>query len=91
MRDRIKDSLETRFALKWSDLDIPAIAARNAAPVLVIHDAGDHDVPIAEGRAIAIASGGELVETHGLGHRAVMRDPEVVRAAVTFLARHSNA
>jgi pimeloyl-ACP methyl ester carboxylesterase len=91
VRDRIKDSLETRFALKWSDLDIPAIAARNAAPMLVIHDAGDHDVPLAEGRAIAIASGGELVETHGLGHRAVMRDPEVVRAAVTFLARHSNA
>jgi pimeloyl-ACP methyl ester carboxylesterase len=91
VRARIRDSLEARFALKWSELDIPALAARNGNPTLVIHDAGDHDVPIADGRAIAIASGGELVETQGLGHRAIMRDPEVVRAAVTFLARHNSA
>jgi pimeloyl-ACP methyl ester carboxylesterase len=88
VRDRIRASLEARFGIKWSELDIPAIAARNRQPVLVIHDLDDHDVPIADGRAIAVASGGELVETHGLGHRAVMRDPEVVRAAVAFLARH---
>ena len=88
VRERIRDSLEARFDVKWTDLDIPAIAARNANPLLVIHDAGDEDVPIGDGRAIAIAAGGTLVETQGLGHRAIMRDPEVVRATVTFLARH---
>ena len=91
VRDRIRASLEARFGIKWSDLDIPAIAARNGQPMLVIHDLEDHDVPIDDGRAIAAASGGGLVETHGLGHRAVMRDPEVVRAAVAFLARHVRA
>ncbi len=88
VRERIRESLEERFGVKWSDLDVPAIAARNASPLLVIHDAGDHDVPIGDGRAIAIAAGGTLVETQGLGHRAIMRDPEVVHATVTFLARH---
>jgi pimeloyl-ACP methyl ester carboxylesterase len=89
VRTRIQDSLEARFALRWSDLDIPAIAARNGGPLLVIHDEQDHDVPCTDGRAIATAAGGELVVTHGLGHRAIMRDPEVVRTTVTWLARHA--
>jgi len=88
VRERIRGRLEARLGVKWSDLDVPAIAARNASPLLVIHDAGDHDVPIEDGHAIAIAAGGTLVETQGLGHRAIMRDPEVVHATVTFLARH---
>jgi len=89
VRERIRESLEARFALRWSELDIPAIAARNRQPLLVIHDVDDHDVPIDDGRAIASAARGELVETRGLGHRAIMRDPEVVRATVAFLARHA--
>jgi pimeloyl-ACP methyl ester carboxylesterase len=88
VKDRIRASLEARLRVRWSDLDIPALAARNGRPVLVIHDVEDHDVPIGDGRAIALAAGGELVETRGLGHRAIMRDPEVVRATVAFLARH---
>jgi len=89
VRERIRESLETRFGLRWADLDIPTIAAGNRQPVLVIHDIDDHDVPIEDGRAIATAAQGELVETRGLGHRTIMRDPEVVRATVAFLARHT--
>ena len=48
VRDRIRANLEARFGIKWSDLDIPAIAARNGQPMLVIHDREDDDVPVDE-------------------------------------------
>jgi pimeloyl-ACP methyl ester carboxylesterase len=55
--------------------------------VLVVHDEGDEDVPPENGRALAAAAAqGRLVLTTGLGHRAIMRDAEVVRLAVEFLA-----
>jgi pimeloyl-ACP methyl ester carboxylesterase len=45
----------------------------------------DPDVPYDHGVEIARAwPGAELVTTSGLGHRAILRDPEVVRRAVDF-------
>ena len=88
VRDRIQASLEARFAVTWSDLDIAALAARNAAPMLVIHDEDDHDVPCGDGQLVARAAGAGLLLTRGLGHRAIMRDPEVTHRTVAFLARH---
>jgi pimeloyl-ACP methyl ester carboxylesterase len=54
---------------------------------LVVHDAEDADVPVREGEAIAAAwPGAELVRTHGLGHRGVLRDPGVIQRVVSFVA-----
>jgi pimeloyl-ACP methyl ester carboxylesterase len=90
VKDRIQRSLEARFRLAWSDLHIPELVARRTEPLLVIHDHDDHDVPLADGAALAAAArDGRLVETRGLGHRAVMRDPRVVEAAVRFLAERA--
>ena len=57
------------------------------APALIVHDRDDHDVPYAHGEEIALAwPGAELLTTSGLGHRAVVRDPEVIRRTLAFLS-----
>jgi len=87
VRRRLQHRLQERFGLQWSDLDLLPAAAALPAPLLVIHDEGDQDVPPDNGRALAAAAAqGSLVLTTGLGHRAIMRSPEVVRLAVEFLA-----
>jgi pimeloyl-ACP methyl ester carboxylesterase len=56
-------------------------------PALIFHDRDDRDVPYAHGEEIAGAwPGAQLVPTSGLGHRAILRDPDVIRRTVTFLS-----
>ncbi|WP_210517787.1 alpha/beta fold hydrolase [Hymenobacter terricola] len=57
-----------------------------AGQVLVVHDEGDEIVPFAEGRQIVAAwPGAVLHATRGLGHNRILRDAEVVQAAVAFI------
>ena len=49
---------------------------------------GDPEVPFQSGAAIAAAwPGARLVETSGLGHNRVLRDPDSIARVVDFLAR----
>ncbi len=77
---------EARLRFHWSDLNVPRMAAALAAPLLIVHDRDDPTVPWKEGAAIAAAwPGAELVTTRGLGHRDIVRDPDVVARVVDFL------
>jgi len=87
VQDTMHRNLEARLRMTWADLDIPALVRRLTPAALVIHDRDDADVPIAHGERIVEAwSGSRLVRTSGLGHRAILRDPAVVRHTVEFLA-----
>jgi pimeloyl-ACP methyl ester carboxylesterase len=78
---------ERRLRLRWPELHLPTLAARFEVPLLVLHDRHDPDVPLADGRAIVAAwRGARLVETEGLGHNALLRDPAAVSEVVEFLA-----
>ena len=90
--------LERRVGRPMTDFDAvtrarTAAESRDAAgdadpapPLLVVHDREDKEIPYGLGRAIAAAwQGAELLSTKGLGHRRILRDPEVVRTAVDFL------
>ena len=56
-------------------------------PTLIFHDRGDFRIPISDGRALARSwPDTELVETRGLGHHRILRDPAVLRRAARFLA-----
>jgi len=78
---------EARLRFRWSDLNVPRMAAALDTPLLVVHDRDDPTVPWNEGEAIATAwPGAELVTTSGLGHRDIVRDPVVVARAVDFLS-----
>jgi pimeloyl-ACP methyl ester carboxylesterase len=86
LRREMQKRIERRLGVAWSELELPQGVAGIEAPLLVIHDADDHDVPAASGLAVARAwKGARFVQTRGLGHRAILRDPAVVRDAIDFL------
>jgi pimeloyl-ACP methyl ester carboxylesterase len=86
-RSVMRQNLETRLQFRFEELHIPTLARGMTAAALIIHDRGDTDVPYAHGEEIASAwPGAQLVATTGLGHRALLRDPDVISRTVTFLA-----
>jgi pimeloyl-ACP methyl ester carboxylesterase len=85
-RDVMQHNLETRLQVRWQELHIPTLARALTMPALIVHDVQDADVPYDHGEEIARAwPGAELFTTTGLGHRAILRNPEVIRRTVTFL------
>lgn len=82
----MRHNLETRLSMRWEDLHIPTVASGIDVPALVVHDREDTEVGFDHGEEIARAfPRGRLLATTGLGHRAILRDPAVVDAAVAFL------
>ena len=78
---------ERRLGFRWSELDVPRLAATLRVPLLVIHDRDDAEISYADGQAIAAAApDARLVTTEGLGHRRLLREPRVVEQAVSFVA-----
>src|SRR5262245_29500586 len=86
VQERMHRLLEERVG-SWSVFDAVELAAALTAPALVVHDRGDAEVPWQHGAALARAwRGSEMLMTEGLGHRRILRDPDVVAAAVAFIA-----
>jgi pimeloyl-ACP methyl ester carboxylesterase len=77
--------LEYRYG---APLDEYRLVGRSpGVPALIIHDRGDIRISIADGRALARSwPDTELVETRGLGHHRILKDPRVLRRAARFLA-----
>lgn len=72
----------------WRRLSPTEIARQVNIPALLIHDEDDHDVPWREGETLAGTwPGAEFVRTRGLGHRRILRDPEVVARIARFISR----
>lgn len=67
-------------------LDVERLAAQLRGPLLLVHDRDDAVVPFGDGERIALATGGELVATRGLGHRQVLREAGVLDRITLFLA-----
>ncbi len=78
--------LERRVGVNLGDLNVASFASRITAPVLVLHDRNDDEIPWGAGDEIArLLPGGRLVSTEGLGHRRILRDAGVIEQAVRFL------
>jgi pimeloyl-ACP methyl ester carboxylesterase len=70
----------------WEKFSPEVLARQTSVPGLIIHDQDDRDVPIQEGEAVAQAwPGAQFVRTTGLGHRRILRDPEVIARVTTFI------
>jgi pimeloyl-ACP methyl ester carboxylesterase len=86
-RARLERRLEARIGVPPESFDFTRFAEDLPLAALVVHDQDDLEVPWADGAAIAAAwPGAELVTTHGLGHRRILRDPAVVERVADFLA-----
>lgn len=90
VRGAIRERVEARVGIRMEDVDVTTAAPRHhAAPMLVVHDHSDREVPFESGAAIADAwPGARLLATTGLGHRRILRDARVIDAAVSFVADH---
>ncbi|HEU0108326.1 MAG TPA: alpha/beta fold hydrolase [Vicinamibacteria bacterium] len=79
---------EKRIQAHWEDLPLVPLRSLSASPpLLVVHDRDDREVPFTDGAAIAAAwPGARFLETSGLGHRRVLRDPAVVASIAGFVA-----
>lgn len=87
VRTAMRRNLEERLRTSWEELHLPTIAQSLRAAALLLHDRDDPDVPFGHAEEIAAAwPGATLIATTGLGHRAILRDPAVVRRAAAFLA-----
>jgi pimeloyl-ACP methyl ester carboxylesterase len=70
----------------WERFSPEVLARQLSVPGLIVHDQDDRDVPLAEGEAVAQAwPGAQFVCTKGLGHRRILRDPEVIARVTAFI------
>jgi len=71
----------------WQRFSPEQLVRQFAVPGLVIHDEDDRDVPWQQGAALANAwPGAQFVRTTGLGHRRILRDPDVLARVTAFIA-----
>jgi pimeloyl-ACP methyl ester carboxylesterase len=70
----------------WERLSTVYSVKELAAPALIIHDEDDNSVGWEQGKIIASAwPGAQFLKTSGLGHGRILRDKQVVAAAVEFI------
>jgi pimeloyl-ACP methyl ester carboxylesterase len=80
------ERIQARFSVGFDALYAPDLARNFDAPLLVIHDLDDREVPFAKGERLAESwPGAELWVTEGLGHTRILRDPEVLSRVVHFV------
>ena len=87
MRDAFESRVERELGVPLASVDVRAATPHLAKPMLLLHDEADNEVPFEDARTFVRAwPGAKLVVTSGLGHRAILRDPDVVAAAAAFIA-----
>lgn len=85
--DRMLREAEEWLEVRFAGIAPAELAPRMTAPLLVLHDPDDREVPFEEGSELARRwPGAQLRPTSGLGHLRILRDEACVAAAVTFLA-----
>lgn len=85
-RQRLLALMEQRAGRPMAEFDVAAAAAHHDGPLpsaLVVHDTLDKETNHADGERLAASwSGARFHSTTGLGHRRILRDPDVVAAVV---------
>jgi pimeloyl-ACP methyl ester carboxylesterase len=87
VRVRMVERIERRVGVPMSHFDLPAMARQmTPPPLLVVHDRDDREIGWSGGRDVSRAwPAARLLLTSGLGHRRILRDPEVVAQVVEFV------
>ena len=87
VRKGMQAAIEERYGVRWENLEVPRVAPRLSARALVIHDRDDRLMPWTHGATVARHwPGAKLMSTEGLGHRRILSDERVTRAAAEFIA-----
>lgn len=78
---------EAREGILLPQFEPAAVGPRIAQATLIVHDRDDRVNGFADAEAYRDRiAGARLVATQGLGHRRILKEPEVLRAVAAFLA-----
>jgi hypothetical protein len=92
LSERMKRSVEGRLGASMADLRGRLLAPRMVAPLLVVHDEDDADVPWQDGKTYSEAwPDSRLLTTRGLGHRRILREADVLASVAGFFQETSPA
>ncbi|MDP3669552.1 MAG: alpha/beta hydrolase [Telluria sp.] len=84
-RAAMQARIEAREGMLMAQFEPAAAGPRVRVPTLVVHDRNDTINGFADGQAYAQAvSGAQLLATEGLGHRAILKDAQVIARVVAF-------
>jgi pimeloyl-ACP methyl ester carboxylesterase len=87
-RTMFEHSLTASSGVGLPSLRLDRLVGDRDAGLLVVHDRGDREVPFVHGDQLAATwPSAQLRVTEQLGHRRILRDPDVIAAAVEFV-RH---
>jgi hypothetical protein len=85
LTDRMRRTIERKLGVTMAELRGGLLAPRMLAPLLVVHDEDDVDVPWQDGKTYSeVWPDSVLRTTRGLGHRRILREPEVLASVVGF-------
>lgn len=88
----LKRRLGAITGLDFDDQRVANFGSRMTTPLLVVHDEEDKDVAIKSARTYARHwPGCSVFTTAGLGHRTILRDPQVVQHVVSFVCGHQRS
>ena len=80
-------ALEQQTGVPLRDIEIYERVSALQVPALIVHDRDDREVPFHDAeRLTARWPGAHFYPTEGLGHRRILKDDDVIRRAVEFVA-----
>jgi len=88
LRRRMRNLLVARHRgrVAWENLSIADILRSTPIKALLVHDRDDREVPIAHALALSeAAADATLLTTTDLGHRRILKDRQVIDAALAFI------
>ena len=68
------------------DLDTQLLLKNSTIPTLIIHDEQDLEIPVSESKRLAsVLKNGQLILSKNLGHRKILKSPEIMQKIVSFI------
>ena len=82
-----RQAIERQTGVKLADVEIFERVATLQVPALIVHDRADREVPFHDAERLAARwPQSTLLATDGVGHRRILKDEEVIRRVVDFVA-----
>ena len=81
----LRSRIEEVGGIALDEIEEARIFSELDRPLLIVHDRGDPEVPLDDVEALAVETDARVLWTEGLGHRGVLRDPEVAARVAAFV------
>lgn len=87
LQQSLKTYLERTYGDLWNNFSPEFLVGRlQGVNGLVVHDQGDREIPVEEGRRVAeLWADADYVETSGLGHYRILKSDDVIDKVVGFV------